>query len=88
MQSEHKSENDKEAKKCNKFIYFDFPWPCSLILIIPYNINFVQRGFAERAALDGRFSRDGRGFTVLNVMILNPPSDGVLWTHRPIYNFD
>jgi hypothetical protein len=33
--------------------------------IIPYNIEFVQRVFTESAAFETRFTRAGRGFTVV-----------------------
>jgi hypothetical protein len=36
------------------FICFDFTWPCSRIPINSINIKFVQRGFIDALAFEGR----------------------------------
>jgi hypothetical protein len=35
--------------------------------LIPYNINFVQRGLTERTIFEGHIPRDGRGFPLYSI---------------------
>jgi hypothetical protein len=56
----------KTAKKKADLFTPTFCGPVPVSQLIPYSIEFVQRGFTERAAFEQRVSLSGRGLTLLS----------------------